>query len=80
MSVVRSRQNMWATISQYLILGPRSGIWNTAIGLASLYCAWERVINLRMGSKNNPQSEDGVAKAIACKFLLRQAPLYPPKK
>lgn len=71
MSVVSTRQNMWANILQYLILGPRSHIWNTVLGLASLSHTWERVTNLRIGTKNNPQSEDGVANTIAHNFLLR---------
>lgn len=53
MSVVRARQNMWANLLQYLILGPRSGIWNTVMCLASPFHVWERVTNLRMGIKNN---------------------------
>lgn len=69
--MVRTRQNMWANILQHLILGPRSGIGNTVMGLASLFHAWERITNLRMAIKNNPQSEDGVAKAIASNFLWR---------
>lgn len=50
MSVVKTRQNMGKYFAIFN-LDPRSGIWNTVMGLVSLSHTWKRVTNLRMGLK-----------------------------